>query len=94
MHKINNFSISLPTLIFSFVLLTQAILIGVKWFLKIVYLDFLVLHRRVDPEVKLCVSQTLAPSPVPCVCVLSRFSHVQFFAVPWTITDQAPLSMG
>ena len=69
MHKINNFPISLPTLIFSFVLLTQAILIGVKWFLKIVYLDFLVLHRRVDPEVKLCVSQTLAPSPVPCVCV-------------------------
>ena len=26
--------------------------------------------------------------------VLSRFSHVQFFATPWTIAYQAPLSMG
>ena len=29
-----------------------------------------------------------------CVCVLSRFSHVRFFATTWTITSQAPLSMG
>ena len=29
-----------------------------------------------------------------CVCVLSRFSHVQVFATLWTIAHQAPLSMG
>ena len=29
-----------------------------------------------------------------CVCVLSRFSHVQLFVTPWTVTHQAPLSMG
>ena len=28
------------------------------------------------------------------VCVLSCFSHVQFFATPWTVILQAPLSMG
>ena len=28
-----------------------------------------------------------------CV-LLSRFSHVQLFATPWTIAHQAPLSMG
>ena len=27
-------------------------------------------------------------------CILSRFSHVQLFATPWTVTHQAPLSMG
>ena len=27
-------------------------------------------------------------------CVLSRFSHVQLFANPWTVAHQAPLSMG
>ena len=30
----------------------------------------------------------------PCHVVLSGFSHVQLFATPWTITLQAPLSMG
>ena len=29
-----------------------------------------------------------------CVCVPSRFSCVQFFATLWTVTHQAPLSMG
>ena len=28
------------------------------------------------------------------VCVLSRFSHAQLFATPWTVAHQAPLSMG
>ena len=28
------------------------------------------------------------------VCVLRRFSGVQFFATPWTVARQAPLSMG
>ena len=28
------------------------------------------------------------------VCVLSRFSHAQLFATPWTVARQAPLSMG
>ena len=27
-------------------------------------------------------------------CVLSCFSHVRLFATPWTVTHQAPLSMG
>ena len=27
------------------------------------------------------------------MCVLSRFSHVQLFATPWTVAHQAPLSM-
>ena len=31
---------------------------------------------------------------VICMCVLSRFNHVQFFATPWTVACQAPLSMG
>ena len=29
-----------------------------------------------------------------CVCVLSRFSRVRLFAIPWTVACQAPLSMG
>ena len=29
-----------------------------------------------------------------CACMLSRFSHVQFFATLWTIAYQAPLSVG
>ena len=29
-----------------------------------------------------------------CVCVLSRFCHVQLFCSPWTVVRQAPLSMG
>ena len=29
-----------------------------------------------------------------CVCVLSRFSHVQLCATPRTVACQAPLSMG
>ena len=29
-----------------------------------------------------------------CACMLSRFSHVQLFATPWTVACQAPLSMG
>ena len=28
------------------------------------------------------------------VCMLSHFSHVQLFVIPWTIVHQAPLSMG
>ena len=29
-----------------------------------------------------------------CVCVLSCFNRVQFFATPWTAAHQAPLSTG
>ena len=29
-----------------------------------------------------------------CVCVLSRFSHIGFFATLWAVTCQTPLSMG
>ena len=28
-----------------------------------------------------------------CVCVISRFSHVQLFAMLWTVACQAPLTM-
>ena len=28
------------------------------------------------------------------VCILSHFSHVRFFATPWTVACQAPLSTG
>ena len=31
---------------------------------------------------------------VYCACVLSRFSHVWLFGTPWTLSCQAPLSMG
>ena len=27
------------------------------------------------------------------ICVVSRFSHVQLFAILWTVAHQAPLSM-
>ena len=30
----------------------------------------------------------------PCPHVLNRFSRVQLYATPWTVTCQAPLSMG
>ena len=26
-------------------------------------------------------------------CMLSRFGHVQLFAIPWTVAHQAPLSL-
>ena len=29
-----------------------------------------------------------------CMCLLSRFTHVQLFVISWTIACQAPLSMG
>ena len=29
-----------------------------------------------------------------CVCVPSRFSHIQLFATLWTVAHQAPLSTG
>ena len=32
--------------------------------------------------------------PSQPVCMLSRFSHVQLFAILWTVAQQAPLSLG
>ena len=29
-----------------------------------------------------------------CMCMLSHFSCVPLFAIPWTVARQAPLSMG
>ena len=29
-----------------------------------------------------------------CACVLSYFSHVRLFVIPWTVVHEAPLSMG
>ena len=31
---------------------------------------------------------------IPCVCVLSCFSHVWLLATPWTVACQVPLSVG
>ena len=31
---------------------------------------------------------------LPCTCVLGHFSHIWFFATPWTVAHQAPLSLG
>ena len=33
-------------------------------------------------------------TPCACLCMLSRFSHVQLFVTPWTLACQALLSMG
>ena len=29
-----------------------------------------------------------------CECMLSHFSSVRFFAIPWTVARQAPTSLG
>ena len=39
-------------------------------------------------------TQSEADYSLMCVCVLSRFSHVQLFVTLWTIAHQAALSMG
>ena len=39
-------------------------------------------------------SATTEFSSSVCACVLSHFSHVRLCAVLWTVTRQAPLSMG
>ena len=36
----------------------------------------------------------MAVSRGVCVCMLNHFSRVQLFVTPWTVTHQAPLSMG
>ena len=38
--------------------------------------------------------QSFLSSLMIFVCLLSRFSHVLFFATPWTVARQAPLSVG
>ena len=43
-------------------------------------------------ELPTYVSRSCTQQPV-CSCVLSRFSRVWLFAIPWTIVCQAPLSM-
>ena len=43
----------------------------------------------------LSLSLSLSPPFLsPLCCVLSHFSHVQLFVIPWTVACQAPLSMG
>ena len=29
-----------------------------------------------------------------CTCMLSHFSRVRLFTIPWTVAHQAPLSLG
>ena len=31
---------------------------------------------------------------IPCICMLSHFSHVWLFATPWTVAQQASQSIG
>ena len=40
------------------------------------------------------ISLYCIPCVCVCVCVLSRFGCVQLLVTPWTVTCQAPLSMG
>ena len=42
----------------------------------------------------LIISLYFIPCVCVCVCVLSRFGCVQLLVTPWTVTCQAPLSMG
>ena len=37
--------------------------------------------------------KSLVSECLMCACVPSRFSHIQLFAMLWTVTPQAPLSM-
>ena len=41
-----------------------------------------------------CEISSLCVCVCVCVCALRHFSCVQLFATPWTITHQAPLSLG
>ena len=42
---------------------------------------------------KLTLAMALAIHLCVCACMLTRFSHVQLFAILWTVACQAPLSM-
>ena len=41
-----------------------------------------------------CNKQERSGEVCLCVCMLSRFCHVWFFVTPWTVSHQAPLSIG
>ena len=63
---------------------------GIKPMSPALQVNSLPLHHRETPGCvfvrQKCMSTT--------VCMLSRFSRVQLFAVLWTVACQAPLSMG
>ena len=55
------------------------------------------LDRSLSPDLSFLTCKVgIIPSTlmVICMCVLSRFNNVQFFATPWTVACQTPLSMG
>ena len=55
----------------------------------------IIIHDLCFSKTVMCVSFFLFEACVcVCVCVLSRFSLVRFFVTLWTVTHQAPLSMG
>ena len=58
--------------------------VGRSVFLKNSFYRIYDYRRKVPGTVHACV----------CVCVLSRFSHIWLFVIPWTVAHQAPLSMG
>ena len=46
---------------------------------------------------EILLSKVLTTNSLPsfaCACVLSRLTHIRLFVTPWTLTCQAPLSMG
>ena len=51
-------------------------------------------ENNLDPEVSIVQVEKLWFSLSLDTCVLSHFSHVQFFVTLWAVALQAPLSMG
>ena len=51
-------------------------------------------ENNLDPKVNITQVEKLWFSLTLDTCVLSHFSHVQFFVTLWTVAHQAPLSMG
>ena len=47
-----------------------------------------------QPGILGTLSLTVTELPPPTACMPSRFSRVRLYAIPWTVSCQAPLSMG
>ena len=63
-------------------------------FFRMEWLDLLAVRGILKDNPDCKYSSDQCPHPAVCGCVQSRFSHVRFFATLWTVTHQAPLSMG
>ena len=56
--------------------------------------DMLLIVMRGSKWEMLIVGPAVCVCVCVCVCVRAVFSHICLFATPWTVTLQAPLSMG